>query len=82
MFKVNLYAYNHLAILINSFWARAYSVLIFFSLIKTLVSSPYIIKFEFSRQFSNLIMYADDTNVFIKEKNINTLYARAQNELK
>ena len=27
-------------------------------------------------------MYADDTNVFIKEKNINTLYARAQNELK
>ena len=26
-------------------------------------------------------MYADDTNVFIKEKNINTLYARAQNEL-
>ena len=25
-------------------------------------------------------MYADDTNVFIKEKNINTLYARAQNE--
>ena len=26
-------------------------------------------------------MYADGTNVFIKEKNINTLYARAQNEL-
>ena len=26
-------------------------------------------------------MYADDTNVFIKEKNINTLYARAQNDL-
>ena len=26
-------------------------------------------------------MYADDTNGFIKEKNINTLHARAQNEL-
>ena len=26
-------------------------------------------------------MCADDNNVFIKEKNINTLYARAQNEL-
>ena len=26
-------------------------------------------------------MYADDTNVFIKEMNINTLYARAQTEL-
>ena len=26
-------------------------------------------------------MYADDTNVFSKEKNINTLYARSQNEL-
>ena len=26
-------------------------------------------------------MHADDTNVFIKEKNINILYARAQNEL-
>ena len=30
---------------------------------------------------SNLIMYGDDTNVFIKERNINTLYALAQNEL-
>ena len=27
------------------------------------------------------ILYADDTYVFIKEKNINTLYARAQTEL-
>ena len=26
-------------------------------------------------------MYADDTNVFIKKKNVNTLYARAQDEL-
>ena len=26
-------------------------------------------------------MHADDTNVFIKEKNANTLYARAQSQL-
>ena len=37
--------------------------------------------FKIALKIQNLIMYADDTNVFIKEKNINTLYARAQNEL-
>ena len=41
----------------------------------------YINDFQNCLENSNLIMYADDTNVFIKEKNINTLYARAQNEL-
>ena len=41
----------------------------------------YINDFQNCRENSNFIMYADDTNVFIKEKNINTLYARAQNEL-
>ena len=41
----------------------------------------YINDFQNCLENSNLIMYADDTNVFIKEKIINTLYARAQNEL-
>ena len=41
----------------------------------------YINDFQNCLENSNLIMYADDTNVFIKEKNINTLYAQAQNEL-
>ena len=41
----------------------------------------YINDFQKCLENSNLTMYADDTNVLIKEKNINTLYARAQNEL-
>ena len=41
----------------------------------------YINDFQNCLKNSNLIMYADDTNVIIKEKNINTLYARPQNEL-
>ena len=41
----------------------------------------YINDFQNCFKNSNVIMYADDTNIFTKEKNINTLYARAQTEL-
>ena len=53
------------------------------SILGPLLFLIYINDFQNCLENSNLIMlmYADDTNVFIKEKTINTLYARAQNEL-
>ena len=51
------------------------------SILGPLLFLIYINDFQNCLENSNLIMYADDTNVFIKEKNINTLHARAQNEL-
>ena len=51
------------------------------SILGRLLFLIYINDFQNCLENSNLIMYADDTYVFIKEKNINTLYARAQNEL-
>ena len=51
------------------------------SILGPLLFLIYINDFQNCLENSNLIMYADDTNIFIKEKNINTLYARAQNEL-
>ena len=51
------------------------------SILGPLLFLIYINDFQSCLENSNLIMYADDTNVFIKKKNINTLYARAQNEL-
>ena len=51
------------------------------SILRPLLFLIYINDFQNCLENSNLIMYADDTNVFIKEKNVNTLYARAQNKL-
>ena len=51
------------------------------SILGPLLFLIYINDFQNCLENSDLKMYADDTNVFIKEKNINTLYARAQNEL-
>ena len=45
------------------------------SILGPLLFLIYINDFQNCLENSNLIMYADGTNVFIKEKNINTLYA-------
>ena len=51
-------------------------------ILRPLLYLIYINDFQNCLKNSNLIMYADDTNVSIKEKNINTVtYAPAQNEL-
>ena len=44
------------------------------SILGPLLFLIYINDFQNCLENLNLIMYADDTNVFIKEKNINTLY--------
>ena len=45
------------------------------SILGTLFFLIYINNFQNCLENSNLLMYADDTNVYIKEKNINTFKA-------